>query len=309
MMELSVVTTTPEVQAPVPVALLSGSFAERLEKAVQLGYAGVELMALRPADLDGADIAAQVSYCGLEIAAVASGAIAMLDKLTLLACAPETGAAAERRLYQLIDFAAAARAPLVTIGGFRGRLANAVWTDAHGARAHLVAALRRAAERAATVGVRLALEPLNRYESDIVNNADEGLTLVAEVGHNSLGLLLDTFHMNIEEASYDAAIRSVAHAGRLSHVHLGDSNRLAPGQGHLDFPTILSSLCAVGYQGYLSAELLARPDGDAAAANTAQHMRGLLHREALACEIAPMRSNRSVKARLRSAAFLPVFGG
>jgi sugar phosphate isomerase/epimerase len=308
-MKLSVVTTTPEVQAYVPVALLRGSFAERLEKAVQLGYAGVELMALRPADLDGADIAAQVSYCGLEIAAVASGAITMLDKLTLLARAPETGAEAERRLYQLIDFAAAARAPLVTIGGFRGRLANAVWTDAHGARAHLVAALRRAAERAATVGVRLALEPLNRYESDIINNAAEGLALVEEVGHKSLGLLLDTFHMNIEETQYDAAIRSLARAGRLFHVHLGDSNRLAPGQGHLDFPTILTSLCAVGYHGYLSAELLARPDGDAAAANTAQHMRSLLHREALGCDETPRRSTRSVTARLRSATFFPVFGG
>ena len=87
-MKLSVVTTTPEVQAPVPVALLRGAFAERLERAAQLGYDGVELMAQRPAELDGADIAAQVSYCGLEIAAIASGAIPFLDRLTLLAAEP-----------------------------------------------------------------------------------------------------------------------------------------------------------------------------------------------------------------------------
>jgi len=278
-MKLSVVLTTPEVQAHVPVALLSGSFTERLEKAVQLGYAGVELMVLRPTDLDGADIAEQVSDCGLEISAIASGAIAMLDRLTLLGCDPATCAGAEQRLYQLIDFAAATRAPLVTIGGFRGRLANAAWTDARGARAHLVSILQRAAVRAATLGVRLALEPLNRYESDIVNNAEEGLALLEEVGHKSLGLLLDTFHMNIEEAQYDTAIRSAARAGRLFHIHLGDSNRLAPGQGHLDFPTILASLRAVDYRGYLSAELLAHPNGDAAAISTAQHMRGLLQRE------------------------------
>jgi sugar phosphate isomerase/epimerase len=308
-MKLSVVTTTPEVHAPVPVALLSGSFPERLEKAVQLGYAGVELMALRPADLDGADIAAQVSYCGLTIAAIASGAIAILDKLTLLARDRETGAAAEQRLHQLIDLAAAARAPLVTIGGFRGRLANAAWTDAQGARAHLVTILRRAAERAAAAGVRLALEPLNRYESDIINNAEEGLALLEEVEHKNLGLLLDTFHMNIEEAQYDASIRRVAGAGRLFHIHLGDSNRLAPGQGHLDFPTILTSLCAVGYHGYLSAELLALPSGDAAAANTAQHMRSLLHRETLQCDEAPRQPVRSVTARLRATAFLPIFDG
>jgi 5-keto-L-gluconate epimerase len=164
---------------------------------------------------------------------------------------------------------------------FRGRLANAAWTDARGARAYLVSVLQRAATRAAAGGVRLALEPLNRYESDIVNNAEEGLALVEEVGHQSVGLLLDTFHMNIEEAQYDAAIRSAARAGRLFHLHLGDSNRLAPGEGHLDFQTILASLRAVDYKGYLSAELLAHPNGDTAAANTAQHMRGLLKREVL----------------------------
>jgi hypothetical protein len=98
-MKLSVVLTTPEVQAHVPVALLSGSFTERLEKAVQLGYDGVELTVQRPAELDGADIAAQVSHCGLEIAAIASGAIAMLDRLTLLVYDPATCAEAEQRLY------------------------------------------------------------------------------------------------------------------------------------------------------------------------------------------------------------------
>jgi 5-keto-L-gluconate epimerase len=278
-MKLSVVTTTPEVQRFVPVALLSGAFAERLERAAQLGYDGVELMVQRPAELDGADIAAQVSCCGLEIAAVASGAIAMLDRLTLLGYEPAACAAAEQRLYQLIDFAGATRAPFVTIGGFRGRLADAVWTDARGARAHLVSILQRAAARAAAAGVRLALEPLNRYESDIVNNAEEGVALMDEVGDKGLGLLLDTFHMNIEEAQYDTAVRSAACTGRLFHIHLGDSNRLAPGQGHLDFPTILASLRAVDYRGYLSAELLAHPNADAAAASTAQHMRGLLQRE------------------------------
>jgi len=147
------------------------------------------------------------------------------------------------------------------------------------------------------------------FEIDSAYQGQEGLALVEEVGHQSLGLLLDTFHMNIEETQYDAAIRSLARADRLFHVHLGDSNRLAPGQGHIDFPTIVTSLCAVGYRGYLSAELLARPDGDAAAANTAQYMRSLLHREAPGCDEPPRRSIRSVTARLRSATFFPVFGG
>jgi sugar phosphate isomerase/epimerase len=62
-------------------------------------------------------------------------------------------------------------------------------------------------------------------------------------------------------------------AGRLWHVHLGDSNRLPPGQGHLDFPAIVATLREVGYQGYLSAELLPRPNPDAAAEATIAYMR------------------------------------
>ena len=275
-MKLSVVMTTPEVLAPVPVALLNGSFAERLEKAARVGCDGVDLMALRPADLDGAGIATQVSQYGLEIAAIGTGAVALLDRLTLLSRDPAAGAAAEQRLHELIDFAAAAGAPLVTIGGFRGRLANAVWTDARGARAYLVEVLGSAAERAARAGVRLVIEPLNRYESDVVNTAAEGLALIHEVGHSHLGLLLDTFHMNIEEPTYAGSIEQGMASGRLWHIHLGDSNRLPPGYGHIDFGEIVAALRHKGYDGYLSAEHFPQPDPDGAAAATARHMLPIL---------------------------------
>ena len=93
------------------------------------------------------------------------------------------------------------------------------------------------------------------------------------MGHSHLGLLLDTFHVNIEEASLYDCFRRVMAAGRLWHVHLGDSNRLAPGQGHIDFAGIVTTLREIDYQGYLSAELLPCPDPDAAAAATIDHMR------------------------------------
>jgi sugar phosphate isomerase/epimerase len=207
---------------------------------------------------------------GLEIAAIASGAIYMVDKLTLLAADADVSHQAVRRLHALIDFAAALEVPLVTVGGFRGRLA---WAGGPEARAELIEILGIAADKAAAQGVRLVLEPLNRYESDILLNADEGLALLEEVGHSHLGLLLDTFHVNIEEPSLYKCFRQVMAAGRLWHVHLGDSNRLPPGQGHLDFAGIVSTLREIGYQGYLSAELLPRPDPDAAATATIEHMR------------------------------------
>lgn len=269
-MKLALATPTPEVEIPIPVALLSGTFSERLQKAARLGYDGVELMVVRPGQLDARAIHTQISESGLAVVAIASGAIYLVDKLTLLASDVEVSRQATVRLHALIDFAAALEAPLVTIGSFRGRLA---WAGGQPARKRLIEILQMAAERGAERGVRLVLEPLNRYESDLLNNADEGLALIAEVGHSHLGLLLDTYHVNIEEASLTEPFRQGIAAGKLWHVHLGDSNRLPPGEGHLDFPSIIATLREMDYQGYLSAELLARPDPDTAAEATIAYMR------------------------------------
>jgi sugar phosphate isomerase/epimerase len=275
-MKLSLATPTPEVQISIPVALLSGTFADRLQKAARLGYDGVELMVVHPCDLDAQEIKVQTSKLGLEVAAIASGAIYATEQLCLLNSDAGLRQKAVVRLHALIDFAEALGAAVVTIGSFRGRQA---WVGGTGARAMLAEILGAAAEKAARQGVRLAIEPLNRYESDIINTADEGLAFIDEVGHSHLGLLLDTFHVNIEEVSLYDCFRQTMAAGRLWHVHLGDSNRLPPGQGHIDFAGILTTLHEIGYDGFLSAELLSRPDPDAAAIATATTMRQLANRQ------------------------------
>jgi 5-keto-L-gluconate epimerase len=269
-MKLAVVTPTPEIENPVPVALLSGSFEERLQKAVDLGYDGVELMVARPHALDAQQIGKQISTRGLAVAAIGSGAVYMVDGLTLLASDSQVGDRAEARLHELIRFAAALGAPFVTVGGFRGRLA---WSNNGTGRTHLIQLLRKAADLAAAQSVRLVIEPLNRYETDLIHNTREGLAFIREVGHSHLGLLLDTFHINIEEPSLYDCFRQAMDARRLWHVHLGDSNRLSPGEGHIDFGGIVATLGDGGYSGYLSAELLPRPDPDMAAARTIRHMR------------------------------------
>jgi len=272
-MKLAFATTTPEVAVQVPVALFSGTFDQRLTKAADLGYDGVELMVARPLELEASTIRSQVKDTGLEIAAIASGAVYMVDKLTLLSDSAEASARAEKRLTELIEFAAQVGAPLVTIGGFRGRMS---WAGGPDSRARLIEQLGAACGEAAANGVRLVIEPLNRYESDIINNTDEALTLLDEVDSAHLGLLLDTYHVNIEEPSVTACFGDGIDAGKLWHVHLGDSNRLPPGQGHLDFAAIVTTLRDAGYQGYLSAELLPKPDPDSAAAATIRHMRTLI---------------------------------
>jgi sugar phosphate isomerase/epimerase len=112
-------------------------------------------------------------------------------------------------------------------------------------------------EHAQRAGVRIAIEPLNRFETYLINRTDQALALADAVGPDC-GVCLDVFHMNIEEADLHAAFRQAK--GRIHDVHLADSNRFALGMGHLDFGAILNTLREVGYDGALSLEFVATLD-------------------------------------------------
>ena len=134
--------------------------------------------------------------------------------------------------------------------------------------------LRVADAYAAKSGVKLALEPLNRYESNYLNRCEDMVDLITNNDLRSCGILIDTFHMNIEEISLCDAI--TLSAGLLSYVHLPDSNRWHPGAGHLDLLAVLRSLQNIGYQGYVAMEMLPLPDPQTAAARALQHTRQLV---------------------------------
>jgi 5-keto-L-gluconate epimerase len=273
-LKLSVTVKTNEIEGEVPFALFTGSFDERIQKAADLGYDGVELMTAYPFRLDPKHIKRKLGETGLVPSAIGSGAAYSVDKLSLLSKDTDTSRRAEERLRDLILFAAAVEAPLVTVGGFRGL---AAWGGPD-ARLRLMEVMRRAADRASAEGVRLVVEPLNRYESDIIRNATEGLQFLDETSRANIGIVLDVFHMNIEEPIMEHAIKQVASAQRLWHVHLGDSNRSAPGKGHVAFAEIVTALRESNYQGFLSAELLRGDDPDRTARETIAYMRLLVAR-------------------------------
>ena len=115
-------------------------------------------------------------------------------------------------------------------------------------RAILIEALSDLGEHAASLGVELWLEPLNRYEDHMVNTLAQGAELCRAVGNPAVRLMADLFHMNIEEADMAA---SLTEAGALvAHVHLADSSRLEPGTGHTDFAAALGALRASGFAGW-----------------------------------------------------------
>lgn len=107
--------------------------------------------------------------------------------------------------------------------------------------------LRKAAKMAANAGVRLAMEVLNRFETDLVNTAEQAARMIRDVGDKTLGIQLDTFHMNIEEKSAAEAVKKAG--SRLYHVHASESDRGIPGSAKADWAGLAKGLKAVRYDG------------------------------------------------------------
>jgi sugar phosphate isomerase/epimerase len=131
--------------------------------------------------------------------------------------------------------------------------------------------LNRCADVAEPLGIEIIVEPVNRYEVNFINNCAEGLSLLKRAGRKCLKLMPDLFHMNIEDPSFRLAFESCREW--ISYVHVADSNRLAPGWGHMPFDEIFAILGDIGYDGWLTAEILPRPDPDTAAAQAIRYLR------------------------------------
>jgi D-psicose/D-tagatose/L-ribulose 3-epimerase len=111
----------------------------------------------------------------------------------------------------------------------------------------LVGQLRALAEYAGEHGVKLGVEPLNRFETSFINLAAQAIEVVDRVAHPACGIMLDTFHMNIEEKSIGEAIRATG--GRLFHLHSCENDRGAPGSGHVPWAEVEEALDEIGYDG------------------------------------------------------------
>jgi D-psicose/D-tagatose/L-ribulose 3-epimerase len=172
------------------------------------------------------------------------------------------GDAATRRatvdyLRRCVDVAAAVGASVVA--GPMYAATGRCWRVDAGERAALLArvadGLRPVAEHAGSVGVRLALEPLNRYETSLVNTVEQGLELIGLVNLPSLGMCLDTFHLNIEEQDPAAATRAAR--GHVAHVQACGTDRGTPGSDQFGWDAFLDALDDAGYAGPLCIESFA----------------------------------------------------
>lgn len=125
--------------------------------------------------------------------------------------------------------------------------------------------LEKVGQVAQDYGVVVGVEPLNRFETDMINTADQALSLVREVGNPNIRISLDTFHCNIEEKSIPDAIRKVG-KDLLCHVQGNECDRGTPGTGHLDWLGINEALTEIGYEGAIVIETFGAPSAELARA-------------------------------------------
>ncbi len=211
-----------------------------------LGYSSVEIPVFAPETLPTDKVATALRNANLACTvstALPAGA-GLAD--------PMTAQKGIDFLRQVVTCAAALGADVVCgplalpVGELRGRgpTAQELATTAD--------ALRAVGHTAAHLGVTLALEPLNRFETYIVNTVEQGIELMASVDHPAMGLLLDTFHMHIEEKSTPAAIARAAH--HLRHFHASENDRGIVGSGQVPWPKLASALREIGYPGWITVE-------------------------------------------------------
>jgi D-psicose/D-tagatose/L-ribulose 3-epimerase len=226
-----------------------------------LGFDFIELLVPEPGELVLGDTRKALDDAGLGVVLAARVNL----QRNLSAAEPVLHRAGIDYLKYAVDSAAALGAEIV--GGplygnplvFAGRPPAPVAEDERLARlARNVSGLRQAGDHALAAGVRLAVEPLNRFETDILSTTQQALQLLEAVDHGAVGLMLDTFHMAMEEASIAEAIRLAG--GRILHFQANENHRGFLGTGSIDWVEVCRALVEVGYAGPISLEPFRRDD-------------------------------------------------
>ncbi len=230
-----------------------GDLIDGIKRAKELGYDGVEIAIRDPRVVDPVQIKKIVDENNIEIAAIGTGQAYNQEGLCMTSPDKIIRKKTIERLMLQIDFASYFGAHLI-IGLIRGSIKDISYEE--GVKL-FIEGLTEIGEYAKEKGIKIVIEPINRYELNFINCVDDALPILNKVGMPHVGLLLDTFHMNIEEPIIEESIKKAG--DNILHFHVADSNRWPPGYGHLNFESIFSALFSIGYDGYVSGEMLPKP--------------------------------------------------
>lgn len=261
----------PKEALPSAFVVFRDDIAISLKKAHTLGYDGVELALLDASQIDLDQIDALLQEYRLEIPMISSGQVYAQGGLCFTHVNKNIREQAIAKIKGLIDLAVHFNA-IVNIGRVRGPVApDDSYTEAE---KRFLESLDEVAAYAEPKGILVAVEPVNRYEINFINSVEEAYKIIGKLDRENLKIQPDTFHMNIEDRCIEASL--VSCIDKIAYIHVADSNRWAPGMGHLNFPKLINVLESVGYTGYLTAEILPYPSPDEAAQMAARYLMTLI---------------------------------
>jgi len=241
---------------------------DSIKKAHELGYDGVELALKRPDEVDKGVLKRLLKENSLEVSAVSSGQVFGARNLYFT----DENKDNRKELYDtfcgFIDLASDFGG-LVNIGRTRGSIGGRdpkLCEDLFLDMAHSVA------DHAEKRGVELILEPVNRYEIDFINSLDECSVLLKKVNRKNFTMMPDVFHMNIEDDHIGESL--IRNKEYVRYLHFADTNRHAPGDGHMRWDEIFDALTTINYNGWTSVEILPFPDPETAAKRSVAFLKG-----------------------------------
>ena len=227
------------------VSPFSNEALDLVDRVKEFGFDLIEICIEDPSTIDPSAIRARAERVGVDV--TICGAFGLdRDLSSEDESVRKTGLSYLRRC---IDFAQDLGSPFVS-GPMYAAVGNTRLLPEDARRAQWsrsVSGLKEAASYAVERSIKLAIEPLNQFETDLVNTVDQGMKMVDDVGAENVGLLLDTFHMNIEEKNIPAAIERAA--GRIVEFHACSNDRGTPGEDHLPWKAIVEALRGARYEG------------------------------------------------------------
>ena len=270
-MKIGFSVATPEVDTPLLPAQ-QGDFTENISILADLGYDGVEVSIRDPETIDLKMLERETASRGLEVASIHTAAMGFQDQIWL--CHPDEKIRfeASRRLLAAVDIAANFGVG-VLVGSFRGKLGSEVPREV--SESWMFDAFKKSSDYANSKGSKILFEPQARSTVDFGFTAQEGLKFADQLRSPGFGLMLDTYHMNIEESSFSKSIFDAREY--LSYLQISDSNRLYPGAGHINFGEIINSLAAIHFDGFLSLQILREPDFITSARLGLMHLRSIIN--------------------------------
>ena len=266
-MKLCYQVATPDVKIDPSVTAFQGSLEHTFSRLAEIGYDGVELMTLNPHLLDANEVKATAEKHGLAIPLVCTGEI--FGQLGLSFANPDEQNRIDsiNRVKDIIDFAAFLGAN-VNIGRVRGQYQTNIPQESTYSWA--VEAFKEICKHAQTKNVLIALETVTIMQTNFINTIEEGVKMIEAVGHPSLKVMMDVFHLNIEEKDMYKTIRDYSDYN--IHVHLADNNRRYPGHCGMDFERVIAAFHEVGYDNAFCTEIFQIPDQEAAAIGAMNHL-------------------------------------